>query len=957
MKKLKKLAAVKSARRRQVRSAKIEMLDDRLVLSASPLVAANEAFAVPQDTPLSITAPGLLADATAPAGVALSASLFSGPAHGSLNLAPNGSFTYAPDAGFSGIDSFTYRVADGAARSGLGAVTLDVGAHPAPALDLTASANGQVSPAFAATFTQGGGPVALAGPGASLADASSPELTMLTATITNLQNGPSESLSADTAGTAINASYDSGSGVLTMYGADSAANYLQVLKSVSYNNTSQNPDTTPRTITFVANDGAHASNMATTSLSVLAATPPTAADDTYAISENNTLNVPASGGVLANDTDPVSTPLTASLVAGPAHGTLTLNPDGSFNYAPAANFSGTDSFTYKANDGAADSNVATVNLHVVPVNQVPHSQNDSYSVNAGSTLTVTPTTGVLANDSDVDGDPLTAALVTAPQHGTATLNADGSFNYTPAAGFTGTDGFSYKANDGKADGNVAAVTINVNPVAPPPTAMNDRYNVAENSSLTTSPAAGVLRNDTDTTGDPLSASLVDGPQHGTVTLNADGSFKYTPAANFSGTDGFTYKANDGASGSNVAAVTMTVDPVDVPPVSANDSYSTTADTPLAVNAASGVLANDVDANHHALTASVVAGPQHGSLTLNADGSFNYTPAAGYTGADQFTYQAFDGESDGNVATAAITVAAKVNQPPVAANDAYSLSENHSLHVAATGGVLANDTDAENDPLTAKLVTGPAHGTLSLNADGSFDYTPAAGYAGADSFTYRANDGTSDSNLATASLTVNAAINQRPAAANDVYTTAQGKALDVSGPGVLANDADPDGDPLTASLFKGPQHGTLALNANGSFNYAPAAGFSGDDSFSYQASDGQLSSALAAVTIHVTPASTAAIQPAATGGSLAVNPPAVDSGEDDGEIESDMDTSAAPSALPAVAAPSHVDAMSVVMNGSGAQASLSSLSSYPGDSSSSQMSLSMRSTAGAQAVDAVFSRYA
>ena len=956
MKKLKKLAAVKSARRRRVRSANIEMLDDRLVLSASPLVAANEAFAVPQDAPLSIAAPGLLADATAPAGDALSASLFSGPAHGSLNLQADGSFDYTPDAGFAGIDSFTYQVADGAARSGLGAVTLDVGAHPAPAIALTADANGQVSPAFATTFMQGSGPVALAGPGASLADAGSPQLTMLTAAITNLQDGSSESLSADTAGTGINASYDSGSGVLTLYGADSAANYLQVLKTVSYDNTSQHPDTTPRTITFVANDGVQASNVATTSLSVLdAVDPPTAADDTYAISENNTLDVPATGGVLANDTDPANSPLTASLVAGPEHGTLTLNPDGSFNYAPAANFSGDDSFTYMANDGSADSNTATVNLHVVPVNQIPQSQNDAYSVDAGSTLTVTPTAGVLANDSDVDGDPLAAALVAGPQHGTLTLNADGSFNYAPAAGFSGTDGFSYKANDGSADGNVAAVTISVNPLAPPPTATNDRYNVAENSSLTTDAGAGVLRNDADATGDPLSASLVDGPQHGTVTLNPDGSFMYAPSPNFSGIDGFTYKANDGASGSNVAAVTVTVDPVNVPPISTNDSYSTTADTPLVVNAASGVLANDSDADHNALAASVVAGPQHGSLTLNADGSFNYAPAAGYTGADQFTYQAFDGESDGNVATVAIDVAPKVNQPPAAANDAYSLSENHSLHVAATEGVLANDTDAENDPLSANLVTGPAHGTLSLNADGSFDYAPAAGYAGADSFTYRANDGTSDSNLATVSLMVNAAVNQRPAAANDVYSTAQGTALDVSGPGVLANDADPDGDPLTASLFKGPQHGTLALNADGSFNYAPAQGFSGDDSFSYQAGDGQLSSALAAVTIHVTPASTAAIQPTNTGGSTSVNPPADDSGDD--EIESDMDANVATSALPAAAAPSHVDAMRVVMNADGAQASLTSLSSLPGDSSSSQMSLRMRSAPGAQAVDAVFSRYA
>lgn len=919
-------------------------------------MAANDMFAVQQDAPLSITAPGLLANDTDAAGNVLTPSLFSGPAHGTLALQADGSFTYTPDAGFTGIDGFLYQDDDGASKSALAAVTLDViasNAAPAIALDPDSSAGSGAD--FATTFTEGGGPVALADADATLADAGASKLTSLTATITNLKDGALESLSADTSGTAIAASYDGGSGVLTLYGSDSVANYLQVLKTVSYDNASQHPDTADRSITFVANDGSRQSNLATTTLSIVGVNnPPTAADDAYAISENNPLSVPATAGVLANDTDPEGDPLTATLVSGPADGTLTLNPDGSFNYVPKSNFSGADSFTYKASDGSADSNVATVNINVVPVNQPPQSQNDAYSVNQGSTLTVAPDSGVLANDTDVEGDPLTASLAVQPQHGTVTLNADGSFSYTPAAGFSGTDGFayvandgasngnvaavtitvhpvatppvaandsystnensplvvstggvlandtdaagdpltaslvngpqhgtatlnpdgtftytpaagfsgtdgfSYKANDGSADSNVAAVTITVNPVVNPPAAINDHYSVAENSSLTTDATSGVLRNDTDTSGDPLSASLVDGPQHGTLTLNADGSFDYKPNANFSGADGFTYVANDGGVASPVAAVTITVDPVNTPPASVNDSYSATADTPLNVNAASGVLANDTDVDGNSLTATLVAGPQHGSLTLNADGSFSYTPAAGYTGADRFAYQAFDGEADGNVATVSLNVAAKVNQPPVAADDAYSVTANHTLNVPAAG-VLANDTDPEGDPLTAALVDAPQHGTLTLNADGSFSYTPAAGYVGADSFTYHANDGTSDSNLATVSITVNAAVNHRPTATNDVYSTPQDSPLNVPASGVLANDADPDGDPLSAALFQGPQHGTLALNADGSFNYTPNSGYTGDDSFSYQSSDGQLESALAAVTIHVVPASGSALR--------------------------------------------------------------------------------------------------
>jgi VCBS repeat-containing protein len=345
--------------------------------------------------------------------------------------------------------------------------------------------------------------------------------------------------------------------------------------------------------------------------------------------------------------------------------------------------------------------------------------------------------------------------------------------------------------------------------------------------------------------------LVDGPAHGTLTFNADGSFTYTPDADFNGTDGFTYTVNDGTDDSAVAAVTITVNPVNDPPVGASDSYSTAVDAPLNVNAASGVLANDSDVDGDPLAVTLVSGPQHGTLTLNADGSFTYTPASGFAGSDQFTYQASDGEADGNVVTVAITVGADVNHPPAAADDSYSLTQDQTLNVSAPG-VLSNDTDVEGDPLTVALVDGPQHGTLTLNADGSFSYTPDAGYTGADSFTYRANDGTADSNLATVSLTVNGVVNQRPVATNDVYSTTQDSPLDIPSLGLLANDIDADGDPLAALLFKGPQHGTLSLNADGSFTYTPDSGFSGLDSFSYRVSDGKDFSSLAAVTIHVVP---------------------------------------------------------------------------------------------------------
>jgi VCBS repeat-containing protein len=197
-----------------------------------------------------------------------------------------------------------------------------------------------------------------------------------------------------------------------------------------------------------------------------------------------------------------------------------------------------------------------VSLTARSVNDVPVARDDAYATDEDTALTVAAP-GVLGNDTDADGNALSAVLVSGPAHGTLALSADGSFSYTPVSNFNGTDSFTYKANDGTADSNVAAVTLTVRPRNDAPVAVNDAYTLAEDTTLTVL-AAGVLGNDTDLDGDNLTAVLVSGPSHGTVAVNADGSFTYTPAANYNGSDGFTYKANDGTADSNVATVSLTV---------------------------------------------------------------------------------------------------------------------------------------------------------------------------------------------------------------------------------------------------------------------------------------------------------------------------------------------------------------------------------------------------------------
>src|SRR5439155_1596532 len=241
-----------------------------------------------------------------------------------------------------------------------------------------------------------------------------------------------------------------------------------------------------------------------------------------------------------------------------------------------------------------------------------------YTTNENTTLTVAAP-GVLGNDTDVEGDPLTAILVSGPGHGTLALNANGGFTYTPAANYNGLDSFTYKANDGTLDSNAATVTIAISAVNSAPGAVNDSYTTAEDTPLTIA-APGVLGNDTDVDGSPLNAILASGPSHGTLALNANGSFVYTAAADYNGLDSFTYRANDGVADSNVATVTITVNPVNDPPVAAGDSYSTNEDTTLTVTAP-GVLGNDSDIDSATITAIKMSKPAHGTGIRNAHGSF------------------------------------------------------------------------------------------------------------------------------------------------------------------------------------------------------------------------------------------------------------------------------------------------------------------------------------------------
>lgn len=367
---------------------------------------------------------------------------------------------------------------------------------------------------------------------------------------------------------------------------------------------------------------------------------------------------------------------------------------------------------------------------VVPSNIPPVAVNDSYGVHQGQMLSIS-TPAVLANDSDANGDPLNAELVSSVSHGYLMLEPDGSFYYEPNSGFVGIDSFTYRAFDGTEYSNVATVTLQVTNQAP--VAVPDSYIVSEEMLMLSVSTPGVLTNDSDEDGDLLTVELVSSVGHGYLMLESDGSFYYEPQSGFAGTDSFTYRVFDGAAYSNPATVTLSV--VRPPPVANNDSYSVLHDRTLIVSS-SGVLDNDSDPSSLTLTAELVSGPVQGSLTLNGDGSFTYTPNQYFVGADSFTYRVTNGGAISNVATVALTV---TNTAPAATGDSYDVSGETTLIISAPG-VLANDSDADEDTLTVVLASGPMHGSLTLAPDGSFQYTPEQDYRGIDSFSYFVTDG-------------------------------------------------------------------------------------------------------------------------------------------------------------------------------------------------------------------------
>ncbi len=493
--------------------------------------------------------------------------------------------------------------------------------------------------------------------------------------------------------------------------------------------------------------------------------PPVAVDDFYTVLGNTTLTTTVANGVLNNDSDPESDPLTVNTtpLSGPSNGTLTLNSDGTFTYIPNSGFSGPDSFDYEISDGNGGTTTATAFIDVSdPVTGPLDAMDDAVTTNEETLINI----AVMANDDLPTTGAFNIQSTTPPSNGAITVLPNGTIDYTPNPDFFGTDTFTYTLADASGRTSTATVTVTVLNVQDPPVANADSGSTPEDTTL---PSINILSNDSDPDNDPLTVTMAIAA-NGTVVINADGTIDYTPNPGFNGTDTVNYTISDGNGGFASSTVLINVVPVADPPTSADNAVTTVEDISYTFVASDFPFA-DQDAGDSLVTVRIDSLPADGQLLVNGNpatagqivslteinnGNLIFVPDPDDFGNNYttFDFSVSDGilfQTTPNTMTVNVT---PVQDPPIATDNAITVNEDSTANQLG----LATPTDVDGDTLTATVTGLPTQGTVFLangvtvvnNGDMLtmaqltslvYDAPTVFTVAGAGSFTYDVTDGT------------------------------------------------------------------------------------------------------------------------------------------------------------------------------------------------------------------------
>nr|WP_164837180.1 Ig-like domain-containing protein [Vibrio alfacsensis] len=519
-------------------------------------------------------------------------------------------------------------------------------------------------------------------------------------------------------------------------------------------------------------------------------------------------DTPVSGKLTANDED--GDALTFNKTTDPTNGSVTVGAEGNWTYTPNDDYHGSDSFTVEVSDGQGGTDTITVNIGVTPVNDAPNIV-DGNGAPLGDDVSVetsedTPVSGKL-NAADIDGDALTFNKTTDPTNGSVTVGAEGNWTYTPNDDYHGSDSFTVEVSDGQGGTDTITVNIGVTPVNDAPNIVDGNgAPLGDDVSIETSedtPVSGKL-NAADIDGDALTFNKTTDPTNGSVTVDADGNWTYTPNDDYHGSDSFTVEVSDGQGGTDTITVNIGVTPVnDAPnivdgngaPLGDDVSVETSEDTPV-----SGKL-NAADIDGDALTFNKTTDPTNGSVTVDADGNWTYTPNDDYHGSDSFTVEVSDGQGGTDTITVNIGVTPVNDAPNIVDGNGAPLGDDVSVETSEDTPVSGklNAADVDGDALTFNKTSDPTNGSVTVDADGNWTYTPNDDYHGSDSFTVEVSDGQGGTDTITVNIGVTP-VNDAP----EVTITQVENFVEDSGAadGSLVakfETFDEDGDPVSVTL--------------------------------------------------------------------------------------------------------------------------------------------------------------